>query len=258
MRVVVIMIFDLGDPINPKGHALVYFTVSTEPEKVYSSYIVILPLKSDLSKYVPPFLASTLGEIPTENLTSFSMPPAPEDNYSLEQLREIALLRSDDLINGGSIFSYDVTRLMELANNTVQEYSSSYSAIEMSGGSPTAQDPQINTRISQDTSFDVNDVLFDLLTEKDKLSELTKLLSKLKFAQDSQDIIMAEETTSELRSLSSHLPSVFKISELISAATNTEPNGLLIASLYLDRCYKIAEEDYESVKKLDEQITALE
>ena len=45
------MIFDQGDPNNPRGHALVYFTVSTEPEKVYSSYIVILPLKSDLSKY---------------------------------------------------------------------------------------------------------------------------------------------------------------------------------------------------------------
>ena len=121
------MIFDQGDPNNPRGHALVYFTVSTEPEKVYSSYIVILPLKSDLSKYVPPFLASTLGEIPTDNFTSFSMPPAPEDNYTLQELQILATNRSDDLINGGSIFSYDVTRLMELVNNTVQEYSSSYS-----------------------------------------------------------------------------------------------------------------------------------
>ena len=252
------MIFDLGDSNNPKGHALVYFTVSTEPEKVYSSYIVILPLKSDLSKYVPPFLASTLGDIPSDNFTAFSMPPAPEDNYSLQQLRELANMRSDDLINGGSIFSYDVTRLMELANNTVQEYSSTYSDKEISESDTISIDTQNDLEPAQDTSFDVNTVLFDLMTEKDKLSEVTKLLSKLKFSQDSDDTIMAEETTAELQSISKYLPSNFKISELIRAATNMKPNGLIIASLYLDRCYKIAEEDYESVKKLDEQIDSLD
>ena len=252
------MIFDLGDSNNPKGHALVYFTVSTEPDKVYSSYIVILPLKSDLSKYVPPFLASTLGDIPSDNFTAFSMPPAPEDNYSLQQLRELANMRSDDLINGGSIFSYDVTRLMELANNTVQEYSSAYSDKEISESDTISIDTQNDLEPTQDTSFDVNTVLFDLMTEKDKLSEVTKLLSKLKFSQDSNDTIMAEETTAELQSISKYLPSNFKISELIRAATNMKPNGLIIASLYLDRCYKIAEEDYESVKKLDEQIDSLD
>ena len=252
------MIFDLCDSNNPKGHALVYFTVSTEPEKVYSSYIVILPLKSDLSKYVPPFLASTLVDIPSDYFTAFSMPPAPEDNYSLQQLRELANMRSDDLINGGSIFSYDVTRLMELANNTVQEYSSAYSDKEISESDTISIDTQNDLEPAQDTSFDVNTVLFDLMTEKDKLSEVTKLLSKLKFSQDSDDTIMAEETTAELQSISKYLPSNFKISELIRAATNMKPNGLIIASLYLDRCYKIAEEDYESVKKLDEQIDSLD
>ena len=186
------------------------------------------------------------------------MPPAPEDNYSLQQLRELANMRSDDLINGGSIFSYDVTRLMELANNTVQEYSSAYSDKEISESDTISIDTQNDLEPAQDTSFDVNTVLFDLMTEKDKLSEVTKLLSKLKFSQDSDDTIMAEETTAELQSISKYLPSNFKISELIRAATNMKPNGLIIASLYLDRCYKIAEEDYESVKKLDEQIDSLD
>ncbi len=252
------MIFDQGDPNNPRGHALVYFTVSTEPEKVYSSYIVILPLKSDLSKYVPPFLASTLGEIPTDNFTSFSMPPAPEDNYTLQELQILATNRSDDLINGGSIFSYDVTRLMELVNNTVQEYSSSYSSREINPPESTSLDPHKDLEPSSDNSFDVNDVLFDLLTEKDKLLEVTKLLSKLKFSQDTSDDIMVKETTSELQLMSKHLPATFKINELIRAATNMNPNGLTIASLYLDRCYKIAEEDYESVKQIDDKIDYLE
>lgn len=252
------MIFDLGDSLNPKGHALVYFTVSNEPGKVYSSYIVVLPLKSDLSKYVPPFLASTLGEIPADNLTTFAMPPAPEDNYNLEQLQDLAVQRSDDLINGGSIFSYDITRLMELVNNTVQEYSSSYSSIDPTLPEDLLVELQQDIGVSDENSYDVNDVLLDLMTEKDKLTEMTKLLSKLKFSQDSEDNAMTQETTKELQSLSRHLPETFKINNLIAAATNTTATGLLLASLYLDRCYKIAEGDYESVRQLDEKIDSLE
>ena len=46
--------FDRGDHGSPSGHALLYFKVDTEPDKVYASYIVTLPIKADLTKYVPP------------------------------------------------------------------------------------------------------------------------------------------------------------------------------------------------------------
>ena len=36
--------FDLGDSRTPKGHALVYFQVDTEPDKTYATYVVILPV----------------------------------------------------------------------------------------------------------------------------------------------------------------------------------------------------------------------
>ena len=70
--------FDRGDQHNPVGHALVYFKVDTEPDKVYASYVVTLPIKSDLTKFLPPFLASHLGSLPLNDLSSFAMPPVPE------------------------------------------------------------------------------------------------------------------------------------------------------------------------------------
>ena len=44
--------FDKGDSQNPRGHALLYFRVDTEPDKVYATYVVTLPVKSDLTKYL--------------------------------------------------------------------------------------------------------------------------------------------------------------------------------------------------------------
>ena len=70
--------FERGDPQHPKGHALVYFRVSTEPDKVYATYVITLPIKADLGKYVPPFLASHLGGMPLSDFSAFAMPPIPE------------------------------------------------------------------------------------------------------------------------------------------------------------------------------------
>ena len=62
--------FERGDPQRPKGHALVYFRVNTEPDKVYATYIITLPVIADLTKYVPPFLASHLGSVPLSDFSA--------------------------------------------------------------------------------------------------------------------------------------------------------------------------------------------
>ena len=56
--------FDRGNAQQPKGHALAYFRVSTEPDKVYAAYVIILPVKADFAKYVPPFLHRTWATCP--------------------------------------------------------------------------------------------------------------------------------------------------------------------------------------------------
>ena len=117
------IIFDRGDSQNPRGHALLYFRVDTEPDKVYATYVVTLPVKSDLTKYVPPFLASHLGNMPLSDLSAFAMPPVPEAIGSFAELERMSQLREDDLVYGGNMFSFDLARMMEMATEAVQVYS---------------------------------------------------------------------------------------------------------------------------------------
>jgi hypothetical protein len=115
--------FDKGDPARPKGHALIYFRVNTEPDQVYATYVVSLPVKADLSKYVPPFLASHLGSAPLKDFSAFAMPPVPEPVDGYQLLERLSQLREDDLVYADSMFSFDLPRMMEAVTEAVQEYS---------------------------------------------------------------------------------------------------------------------------------------
>ena len=113
--------FDRGREDSPSGHALLYFRVNTEPDKVYASYIVTLPIQADLTKYVPPFLASHLGALPLNDLSAFAMPPVPEAVEGYEVLERLSQQRGDDLVYGGSMFSFDLPRLMESVSGRGQQ-----------------------------------------------------------------------------------------------------------------------------------------
>ena len=115
--------FELGDPQQPKGHAIIYFRVNTEPDKVYATYAITLPVKADLGKYVPPFLASHLGNMPLANFSAFAMPPLPEAVEGYDQLERLCRMRDDDLIYADSMFSFDLPRMMEAVTEAVQSYS---------------------------------------------------------------------------------------------------------------------------------------
>ena len=120
--------FDRGEHDNPVGHALVYFKVDTEPDKVYASYVVTLPIKSDLTKFLPPFLASHLGSLPLSDLSSFAMPPVPEPVDGFAELERLSRQRGDDLVYAGSMFSYDLPRMMESVTEAVSGYGELYAA----------------------------------------------------------------------------------------------------------------------------------
>ncbi|HIN34523.1 MAG TPA: hypothetical protein EYM75_02110, partial [Dehalococcoidia bacterium] len=197
------VIFDRGDSQNPRGHALLYFRVDTEPDKVYATYVVTLPVKSDLTKYVPPFLASHLGNMPLSDLSAFSMPPVPEAIGSFAELERMSQLREDDLVYGGNMFSFDLARMMEMATEAVQVYSGLCSDALAMNSTPAegaaaaigeelretlesagsaAPEPEPEPEPEPDDSLNVNEVLFSFMSESDKLGELSKLLGQLRFA----------------------------------------------------------------------------
>ena len=254
--------FEIGNPQQPRGHALLYFRVSTEPDIVYATYLVALPVKSDLSKYVPPFLASHLGNLPLNDFSAFAMPPVPEPVDSYEELERLSRLRGDDLVFGSSMFSFDLPRMMEAVTEAVQAYSQLY--IDALGGTGAVElEPAVGLESAdqvsdEDRSYEVNEVLFSLMSERDKLGELSRLLGKLRFAVDGQDAQGANEVTEEISTLARHLPDEFQVPSLLAVAQDASQRGSMLAQLYLDRCFRLSDGDINSAQDLEKQIRTLQ
>ena len=270
------LVFDRGDSQHPRGHALLYFRVDTEPDKVYATYVVTLPVKSDLTKYVPPFLASHLGNMPLSDLSAFAMPPVPEAVNSFEELERLSQLREDDLVYGGSMFSFDLPRMMETATEAVQVYSSLCSealgmistpaegaaeaigeelreTLEAAAVPETEPEPEPEP----DDSLNVNEVLFSFMSESDKLGELSRLLGRLRFAVDGADQSEADEVGAEITVLARHLPENFKVSDLLNVAKDNSERSSQLAKLYIDRCFRLSAGDAGAATELDAQIQFL-
>ena len=246
--------FDRGSPQHPKGHALAYFRVSTEPDKVYATYVVVLPVKADLAKYVPPFLATHLGNVPLSDFSAFAMPPVPEEVDSYQELQRLSELRDDDLVCGGSMFSFDLPRMMESVIELVQAYSNLCADHFRETARP---DPRLDAGEDvEDRSYQVNEVLFGLMSEGDKLTELARLLGKLRFGLEGHDKSSVEEVTEEVTALARHLPEEYQVSSLLAAARDGSSEGSRLAQLYMDRCFRLSAGDLQAAQALDEQIQA--
>ena len=256
--------FERGDSQAPRGHALVYFRVDTEPDRVYATYVVTLPIKADLTKYVPPFLASHLGSLPLNDLSAFAMPPVPEPVDSYAQLDLLSQQRGDDMVYAGNIFSFDLPRMMELVTEAVQSYTQlcapGMTAVVSAEGGPPEQvpaDPQPPQAANDDPSYGVNDVLFSFMSESDKLGELARLLGRLRFAVEGADRETANEVEEEIGVLARHLPEEFRVANLLAVAKDTSERSSQLAKLYLDRCFRLSAGDNGEARRLEDQIREL-
>lgn len=256
--------FDRGQHDSPAGHALLYFKVDTEPDKVYASYVVTLPIKADLTKYVPPFLASHLGGLPLNDLSAFAMPPVPEPVDGYERLELLSRQRGDDLVYGGSVFSFDLPRLMEAVSDAVSSYAELYAASGKAAApagelaEAAAEDAAAAPEETLDASFNVNEVLFSFMSEGDKLSELSRLLGQLRFAVEGDDRAAAAEAGEEIQALARHLPEDFQVANLLAAARDTSERSSELAKLYLDRCFRLSVGDTAQAAELERQIRLLQ
>ena len=271
--------FEIGDPLRPRGHALLYFRVDTEPDHVYGTYIVTLPITADLTKYVPPFLAAHLGSGdsgPLANFAAFAMPPMSElVEGGYDRLVRLANLRNDDLVYGGSMFTYDLARMMESVAGAVQEYADAWNeAANAAGagavvaaaddvaiplGSGGAESGGVGSSGEGDSEgLGVNEVLWSFMSEGDRLAEMGRLLGRLRFAQEGNDATAVADITAEMTALGRHLPDDYSIGALVAAASETGAASVQLAQLYLDRCYRLSSGDAEQVRRIEEAIRNLE
>ena len=241
--------FDRGDSQTPKGHALVYFPVTSEPDNVYATYVVVLPIDIDFAKYVPPFLASHLGTMPLKDISAFSLPPVPEQMDSYERLHHLAEMRDDDLIQASTVSSFDLPEMMQLVNDVVQHYAQLWSDFIKASPSTLPE--------KAEASLQVNEVMYTFMSGKDKVEELAKLISKLHFAIEGNDQQMISDAEEEVRLISRYLPQEYQIADLLQAATDSSKSSSQLAHLYLQRCYKLSDGDSDGARDLEHQIESL-
>lgn len=246
------MEFEIGDGQKPRGHAVAYFRVFGEGEKILTTYMVVLPVTVDFTKYVPPFLASQFGNFAMKDASAFALPPVPEEVENYEVVRRMAELRKDDLIFGGTLNSADIEQLMQRVSDLVQQYGSLWQDY-VNSSTFLLTDPD-----NEDSNLAVSEVMYSFMNEQDRLSELSKMVGRLRFALSGEDNNTGMEVEQEIRTLGTHLPEHFQVERILEVGRDLSPEGEQLAQLYMERCYKISVGETDVVIRLEKKIKALE
>ena len=254
--------YEHGDPNAPKGHALLYFRTQDESPKLYATYLLTLPIAIDLVKYMPPFLAPHMEEMKGQDMSAFAFPPVPEEVPSHRQLKALAQAREDDLLFGGAVDPSQVPELLSTVNEIVQAYAHAYATSNVAAAAASLEEPgeaepgeASPERLS---GAGVDEVLYQLMSDRDRLAELARLMGKLRFACEGNDARQVQEVEEEMTPLVKQLPETYRVQQLLRAAKSPTPAGGELAQLYLERCYKLADEDYLRVGEMEERIRVLE
>jgi hypothetical protein len=248
--------FRAGDPDRPRGHALVFFRDGDSADQVWATYLVVTPIKMDLGKYIPAAFASQLaGQLSAAGPSAYPLPPVPEKfDAGLDALERLAELRNDDLIDGGTLrMSEPLYALQPVADIGTQyaDQCASYFATQ----SLEERVPEPAT--SSASSIDVDDLLLQVMPDRDKVGRLARLTGTLRYAMSGGDTRLVDETVGEMERIARHLTDKYHPAELIAAARSSEPRGAQLMELYLERCYRLVEEDYAAMADLDTKIDEL-
>ncbi len=232
--------FEKGESSRPRGHALLYFTAG---EAVYATYLVVLPITIELAKYVPPMFASHIPQEMGAAASVIPLPPVPEQVESVAMLRALADARDDDLIFGGGISAGQPQQMLYTVTGIAQAYGASYAerAIDVAEEPAPELDPTV--------------VLYQLMGERDRLKELAKLSGKLRYALEGGDEGLIREAREDLQKLIGLLPEKYRPADLLEALCVPGPAGSKLAELYVERCFKLLDEDYLALARIDREIS---
>lgn len=234
-----------------------YARLSGVSERVVATYCIVLPIAFSLGKYLPPMLA---GQLPTEALREQStgnampIPPMFEDAPSVAYLRQLAERRGDDLCDMGTLLISDDNQRLAFAAEGCMEYAELYAAYQQR--EPAIEEaPQSGASPLDDV--DVEDVAASLLPERDRLGEIARLISQTRYALDTGDQRALAEVSVSMRRLARSLPEKYHADLLVEAALRRDTIGPRLAELYLQRGYKLLDEDYIGIPPIEQEIRDL-
>jgi hypothetical protein len=236
----------------------VFFRDGDATDEIWATYLVVAPIKMDLGKYIPAAFASQLaGQLAASTPSAYPLPPVPEKfEAGLAALERLAELRSDDLIDGGTLRMSDPLYALQPVADIGAQYAErcvSYVA------SAPLEGQSSGTAVGAGASgVDVDDLLLQVMPDRDKIGRLARLAGTLRYAVEGGDLRLVDETVNEMQRVARHLADKYRPEELITAARSTQPRAAQLAELYLERCYRLVDEDYAAIAELETKIDALQ
>ena len=117
----------------------------------------------------------------------------------------------------------------------------------------------LTTSVGDGTSGAViNEVLYELMSDGDRLSELTRLVGRLRDASEKAEEQLSKEAEAEINLLARHRPVDHQVGRLIEAAKLIGNRGTTLADLYLQRCFHLVREEYVKLGQVERRLEALE
>jgi hypothetical protein len=246
--------FEIGDPQHPRGHALVYFRTTGQgaaEDEVLATYVVVLPIAINPAKYIPPAFAARMPS-PVQAVDATALPPIPEAAGGLAAVRRLAEYRADDLLDGG-VVEDDPERLMVATHEVSREYAERYQEATAALREAPAEAPSV-----EESESDEDSLRWMFLDERGRVGELAKLTGQIRYAVEGGDERLTRDAVATVRRLQRYLPEKYRVDEFLAAATRPGETGRRLAELYIDRCYKLSNEQYEDLGRIDQEIADLE
>ena len=83
-------------------------------------------------------------------------------------------------------------------------------------------------------------------------------MGKLRFGVEGSDSRLVKEAEDEMLTLAKHMPEHYRVPRIIQVAEMPADMGATLIQLYLERCYKLYEEDYRRIQEVDVEIRRIE
>jgi hypothetical protein len=258
------MNFLRGSAQAPKGHAIFVARSTINPRVVFCTYCIVPPIPMSLTKYLPPLFAA---QIPPEelresqNVNGMPIPPMLEEASSMEYLEALAERRSDDFCDIGTISPRDEGARVQMAILSSQEYSQLYAIYIASVGQTPLSSPSSSPAVEEPVpldELDAEDLLIQTMPDRQKLTELGKLVGMARYALEGHDTALLQDTKRKMQRITSRLAEKYRGSELVTSAVNPKEQGARLAELYLGRAFKLIDEEYADIPGIERSIRELQ
>jgi hypothetical protein len=214
-----------------------------------------------LTKYLPPGFAA---QIPAEELresqsivNGMPIPPMLEEASSMEYLQRLVDLRNDDFCDLGIVSPGDEGARVQMAILACQEYGELYSSY-ISAAGQLSQSSSTSSEASALGDLDADELLIQAMSDRQKLTELGKLVGMIRYAVEGHDTPLLQDTKRRMLRITSRLAEKYRGSDLVTSAIDPRERGAQLAELYLSRAFKLLDEEYADIPAIERSIRELQ